>query len=450
MVSVRRADALEFCLVFGTLLLAGCSVKEKHLEPGVDASLIDASQPVDAPEFDGAPPVDAPAVDAALPVDARAVDASSLDAAIDAMPPPDSAGVHIVPTFAALATTCDTVATTVFAVSAPVQLNTSSSPLCGVVAQSGAPEICVLRYGSISVSTAATLAVTGQRVIALIADGDLTIDGTVDASAVGVVDGPGSRGVSIGAGTGTGASTASNPAAVGETNLYGGGGAGGRTVGGSGSSATAAVNGDRMNGGAQITGAVDGPTIAGGTHPASNPSGSLGGGGGGAVVLISCRGTVSVTGTVAANGGGGRPGADVEPSVGNTVFTSGSGGGAGGVIVLQGAGVSVTGRVFANGGGGGSGAPIDNQSGTPGMDGQSSMMSAAGGSLGNAGDGGRGGTAAVAPGIGSRPAGGGATSGGGGGSVGFIATFTPVNVTPTVTPMEASPSVDANRILLTQ
>jgi len=55
----------------------------------------------------------------------------------------------------------------------------------------GAPIICLVSYGSVTIARGATLRVKGSRVLALVAAADVLIQGTLDASAHGPSGGPG-------------------------------------------------------------------------------------------------------------------------------------------------------------------------------------------------------------------------------------------------------------------
>jgi hypothetical protein len=300
----------------------------------------------------------------------------------------------------------------------------------GVVTQAGGAPICVIHYSTIDIGASATLkvvssvnqALTGTgRAVALVADGDVVVDGMLDVSADGIVSGPGG-GLAYSGGT------ISAPS--------GAGGAGFKTAGGAGGSATA--DGGAANGGvatmdpATLTALIGGPKASGG-------------GGGGAATLISCSGRVSVTGIIDAGGGGGMGGYNLFST------TPGGGGGAGGYVVLQGMDVSVTGEMYANGGGGGAG---DNGAGMGtsvqnGGDGTRSESTGAhgGSALSGAGSGGTGGVAGIAtrnPGNGLRATTTGNGAGGGGGSVGWFQSYTPNGVTPTLTPSHASPRFQPN------
>lgn len=57
--------------------------------------------------------------------------------------------------------------------------NTDITSQCngGIVAQANEPEVCVLRYATISLSAGVTAKITGRRVFALVADERVEIDG---------------------------------------------------------------------------------------------------------------------------------------------------------------------------------------------------------------------------------------------------------------------------------
>jgi hypothetical protein len=297
----------------------------------------------------------------------------------------------------------------------------------GVIQQSGGPSLCVFRYGTISIEAGATVTFNNNtqpigRSIALVSDGDLRVNGSIDVGAKGVYDGPGGGYLTSGGG-GSG---------------NGQGGAGFKTVGGAGGSTT--TDGGGNNGGAQT---LDPATVA----PLIGGPKSSGGGGGG-ITLISCRGQVNVGGMIAASGGGGIGGVIL---LGNPV--PGGGGGAGGYVVLQGISVVVTGQLYANGGAGGAGTSSAATQQYDGNDGTWSDTTAAmGGSSPNgAGHGGNGAIVGTGfPGAGGHPTTSGASPGGGGGSMGFLQTYTATGVTPTLTPSHASPQLQPNGTLPTR
>lgn len=331
---------------------------------------------------------------------------------------------------------CDALATEpTFTIGTVTSFDTNLDVACtgGIITQSGAASICVVRADTITISS--TMTVTGGRELALVADGDLTVTSgaTLDVSANGTTGGPGSGRVS--------------GAIAGHGNA-GGNGGGGAGFGQLGSNGGSTVDGSGGAGGTTfdplaITGMI------GGAHP-TNPTvllGVYGGGGGGALSLISCRGTVAMAGLIDAGGGGGGGGFDSIAGIGSDIF-GGAGGGSGGYVVIQGLGVSVTGKLYANGGGGGGGAGDDDsgvdKSGFAGGDGRrSSTQVASGGTTQTtaAGRGGDGGIGAAAPTVG-RGHGNFGSGGGGGGSVGHFQIYVPTGVTPTVSPIEVSPQFD--------
>lgn len=311
-------------------------------------------------------------------------------------------------------------------IGAATTLNTSDDASCngGVVAQTNAPDICVLRYDTVTIERNHTLTVTGSRALAIVADGQLLVDGVLDLSANGHQNGPGGGFLQSG---------------------LAGGGAGFKTAGANGGTAT--LDGGANNGGAATENPALHTELAGGTStPQGLFSDSSSGGAGGAATLISCRGAVSILGVVDAGGGGG------SGAFYSTFFTAlAGGGGSGGHVVLQGMTVMVTGQVYANGGGGGGGAGTSRQMGGPGGDGSRSATSASAGgtSTTGGGNGGQGGTATSLPTVGKMPSATDvyalSTSGGGGASVGFFQTYTPSGVSPVLTPFAASPDFEMNR-----
>ncbi len=312
----------------------------------------------------------------------------------------------------------------------------------GIVAQTGAPGICVLHYRTISIPQDVTLTVTGTlnmppgRAIAFVADEELVIDGILDLSALRGISGPGG-GVILSGGT-----------TMGNNAKPGGGGAGGKTAGAPG--ATDTQDGGAANGGAQaadpsfLAVLVGGAAAAQGGNPGQEPL--FGGGGGGAGTLVSCRSALTVRGTIDAGGGGGMGGLLALASF------PGAGGGAGGYVVLQGKEIAVTGMMFANGGGGGAGMRADQTNGSRGQDGSLSDTDGArgGNPFNNEGAGGNGGVGSSAPTSGKKPTQTPATGGGGGGSVGFFQTYTPAGRTPSLTPSAISPDFQPNGVIRTR
>lgn len=316
---------------------------------------------------------------------------------------------------------CSTLATEALTISADTMLDTSQNQSCSaVIAQPTGPEICVLRYSEIKLDRNKTLTVVGTRALALVADRDVLIDGIVDGSATRSTNtsGPG------------GGQFVSGQAAAGTA----GGGAGYRHDGGDGGTTT---TGGAANGGDARTGPVGVSELFGGARSTQNLRN-----GGGAISVVSCRGTVSVPGTIDVGGGGGDGGETIPP----TTYLPPTGGGAGGTIVLQGMRVDVTGELYANGGsGGGGGVPLNGS--YAGRDALASTMAVSGGGNG-AGQGGSGGTTSQ-PGAGVAGGTNGSASGAGGGSAGFIVIYVPIATASTGTPLAVSPIIESTQIIPT-
>ncbi|HEX4452815.1 MAG TPA: hypothetical protein VH143_18195, partial [Kofleriaceae bacterium] len=331
-----------------------------------------------------------------------------------------------------------------------------------IVPQPGAAEVCIVHYGAIEVGSDAVVTVVGKfgggRAVAFIADGDLTVDGVIDAGGHVGTSGPGG-------GTFTSGALPQDYPSDTPPQYDAGGGAGGASVGGAGGEnigqdAGSGVDGGAVNGGLATMNPASLAALVGGAssplanaNPTDATNQSIGGGGGG-LELVSCHGTTTIRGTLTAGGGGGGGGVAV-----GFIILPGFGGGAGGNIVLEGVAVSVLGSVFANGAGGGGGASLENGVSTPGANGsdgtQSDSTPAGGGNDSMGGVGGTGGYAKVDAGHGSfaRSTGSGNSNffpGGGGGSVGFLQTYTPAGVTPTITPVHASPSFQPNGTVQTR
>jgi hypothetical protein len=309
---------------------------------------------------------------------------------------------HIIPKY--LPTICDQrLSGDPKSITTDATIDTTNPQNCSsVVMQPGGVDICVLRYSALTIEANRTLKFIGPRAVAFVADDDLTIVGALDVSGTA---GRGPGDVVSGTCTGT---------------KGGCGGGGTRTAGGSGGGTSAAGNGGPME---------PSPTqlamLRGGTHSPGSRSG------GGAATLISCRGTVDVSGLIDANGAGGYGDYFLLPQ---NVYVEATGGSSGGTVVLQGMSVKATGRFYANGGGGGGGG---NGGGSDGEDGHRSTVFAGGGAGGGAG--GIGGTEAQGPSNGVRytpdPIGGGA----GGGSAGYFSVSAPAGSQVIVSPVEASP-----------
>jgi hypothetical protein len=224
-----------------------------------------------------------------------------------------------------------------------------------LVTQSDNSQIGVYVARSWNVAVGASVHVTGAYPIAFVAYDAITIGGTLDASSLANVAGAGATAPdTLGVGTGHGGdgTTGDGAAAAGGSFCGAGGGGGSYSVAVPASLGTA-------YGTATLVPLVAGSSGGVGLQPA--------GAGGGAIQLVA-RTSISVTGTLAANGGGGgESGAVTEGAV-----VIGSGGGSGGALLLEAPIVSVTGTLAANGGGGGG------NSASHGQDGQSSATPATG------------------------------------------------------------------------
>ena len=281
-----------------------------------------------------------------------------------------------------------------------------------IVVQPSGPELCVIHGSTLTIPSGEAIGFSGGRAVVLVADDDLIVEGTIDVSANRASNGPGGGLIISG---------------IAATATAGGGGAGFGAAGGAGGTA---VNGGAGAGGS----AVDTTAIFQGGARAGGDVG--GGGGGGAVMLVSCRGTVRVSGLIDAGGGGGVGGASNGPNV----LLGGIGGGSGGLIVIQATAIEISGQVFANGGGGGGGAITTALSGgtrrgEAGENGTRSFETAAAGGTISATSGtvsgGSGGVGAQLAGGGSaltpRGSSSGAGPGGGGGGVGALQLHLPAN-----------------------
>jgi hypothetical protein len=344
--------------------------------------------------------------------------------------------------------TCDTPSTAGdLVISSSGTLDPNLDNVCngGVVDQTGAPSICVVRNESItitsdSITTIAGLVVMTGRPIAFVADRDIDVAGTIDASGHLGINGPGGGAFASGAMPTSDVSTK-----VGE------GGAGGATNGGNGSTATSTGGGE--DGGAHDGGpATMNPALLAAIYGGASTFRTSGAaddtyfaGGGGAVLLVSCHGTVSVSGAINVGGGGGLGGND------SFLPLPAIGGGAGGNVVIQGQTVSITGQLFANGGSGGGGWHADGSTGLGGSDALLDNAPALGRSpVDGAGKGGNGGYGTTPPTDGTHPTQNPTGPAGGGGSVGFLQTYTPNGVTATLTPSKISPPLQPNGIVETR
>ncbi len=254
---------------------------------------------------------------------------------------------------------------------------------------------------SFQIGAQTRLEILGEHAPVVVASGDIIIDGQLDVSAQGTINGAGALG-SCDEGNGQ----------TGNQSRTGGGGGGFATSGGQGG---IAGFGDAPAGGVAALDS-DLEPLRGGCRGGNGQGGLISpGGGGGAIELVSAT-SIQVNGLIAAAGGGGAGG-------GSTFLSGGGGGGSGGAILLQAPVVDrADGVLLVHGGGGGGGGALTN--GLPGT-----TLGGAGGDplpqdIGPGGAGGDGapgsfpggsGQSTLAP-QGEQPAGG----GGGGGGYGRI------------------------------
>jgi len=296
--------------------------------------------------------------------------------------------------------------------------------------------VAVLSIDALAVDAGATVSVIGPKPLLVVAGSTITVDGAIDAgSYVGVTDmvkhtaqtvtfGSGANQactINVG-GDGTNAVSSAGSMGGGGGGFQGAGGAGARGAGASlpagagGAVVAALVIRAGCPGGASGTA---GPTA---TMPASPSSQALGGAGGGAIRLVA-RDSITVAGSISANGAGGA-GAPQSSSCG------GGGGGSGGYVGFEAPTVTLgaMATVTANGGGGGGGGG-GGDAGNEGADGKIDLLVAPGGAISKDGCGQAGGAGSLAAQLDGANAmnGGGcvAGGGGGGGAAGYILIASP-------------------------
>jgi hypothetical protein len=233
-------------------------------------------------------------------------------------------------------------------------MQTWDTGCCGVcpiatapVAQTtaGGPQVVILRAASFNVASGTTLRLIGPYPVIFAVQGNATIAGVIDASANGLVPGPGGN---LSCALSAGENGDGGFDVLGSS---GGGGGGFGSAGGLGGTGNYGTPGE----GGVVRGSMSLSPLLGGCP------GGLGGdwddddcpddtvGAGGGAFQVSVAGTLSVTGILRANGGAGVLGC------GNA--GGGSGGGSGGSILLEASQLqTATAVLIANGGAGGPGA----------------------------------------------------------------------------------------------
>jgi len=312
-------------------------------------------------------------------------------------------------------------------VSLPTTFDTVTGTVTGtqlncVTPMSGGTGYCVVAADTINIG--APLRAIGMKPLVLVAATSISmpLSGSIDVASHRQP----AESIGAGADPATGCNAGNPP---GNANNTSGGGAGGTFTGAGGNGG----GGGNVGGAGGQRGAGSGPVVVirggcPGQDGAGNGKGAHGHGGG-AVFLIAGN-TITVGGTINAGGEGGA-GATVTAD-------GGGGGGAGGMIGFDATTITVTGTLIANGGGGGEGSSMQN--GNNGND--TNLTTAAPGGAngsapgGNGGDGSSG--AAGGPGVIGQDGGNGGGGGGGGGGAGLIkapATASlGTNVSPAPTP----------------
>jgi hypothetical protein len=271
--------------------------------------------------------------------------------------------------------------------------------------EAGSLTVAVLAVHSFT--TNATVTVSGNQPLVIVAGTTITIGALLDGSANAATAGPGGYAAAMGPGAGSkGVHADPYSDAGGGGGSYGTvGGVGGTgtynmvTIGAGPASATYAI-------GASVPGGSGGGS---GTSELCNSGNGGAGGAGGGSIQLSAGASIIIPGAI--NVGGGAGGGGCEPST--TDQGSGGGGGSGGAIFLEAPSVSVGGGLWANGGsGGGGGSGASNTGpGSPGNDGTQSQS----GALGGAGGGTYGGAGGVGAAIAVAVKGSDSANGGGGG-----------------------------------
>jgi len=174
--------------------------------PGLDAGTVDVGTPADAWAADAPSPPDAAGPDAGCIGGPRCV-GSMLRTCDRGMPIDTACSVGCIAAgtphcgelvASNIPSTLLTVGTMDYMASDGFMVDTSSCPelslmglTLGPVVQGDGSEVCVLAVGSLTVPGGATMRVTGSRPFVLAVARDVTIAGTLDASAVGVSAGAG-------------------------------------------------------------------------------------------------------------------------------------------------------------------------------------------------------------------------------------------------------------------
>jgi hypothetical protein len=270
-------------------------------------------------------------------------------------------------------------------------------------------------FNQLTVAMGFTVSLRGSKAVALVSESDIHLDGVLDGTqpCTSPVPSPGPGGEFGGAAGQSSAGAGHGGAGQGAHNQASGGGGGGYgAVGGAGGSSQTGTGAAAVSGGNMV--ALDLSKLQGGFG--GGGAQSAGGGGGAAIQLVAGGSIIVTNGTNGGINAGGCGARAYTTGSGN----GGGGGGSGGLILLEAQSINVSGTLAANGGGGAAG----DTSGGAGQSGKLGTAVASGGVNSNAsqtdaGGGGAGGTknSGAVDGTGGTGINNG---GGGGGGVGYI------------------------------
>ena len=340
-------------------------------------------------------------------------------------PPGDGSSSNCTPGFVNL---CSIAAGTLpLIIIVPTKLNTDTDPRCRVVTQTGGPDICVLAFSRLEITSGATLTFFGSRAVAVMATTEIVVAGTLDVASHRLTQ-------QAEPGAGSLASCAFDRA-VEDDNGGGSGGAGGTCAAQGGAGGDGDTDHSLPDDGIAL-GGMPGMVAAlsvlrGGCSGQSggynSPARGRGGHGGGAVYLAAPF--IQIAGAVLAGGAAGGGGSADSHGGG------GGGGGSGGTIILQGDKITIDtdGLLLATGGGGGQGG-TNTSVGEDGANAIAITAAPGGDSMPNGGVGGAGSTS----GVGTAGFGDNAGGGGGGGGTGYIRILSPMAITTDASIMPAA------------
>lgn len=284
----------------------------------------------------------------------------------------------------------------------------------------GTQPIGVWTFHRFAVNGGAAVRFTGARSAVFVSGTSVAVGGTIDGTGGCAGSDVACAGPGGGVGGNAAIATGCGPGGTGAAATSAGGDGGGGGGGGRGAGAAGGLGGGDgtggVGGGACV--AANAEPLVGGSGAGAGGPGAVArckGGGGGGALQITALESLTVSGTITLGGAGGEGGAG-DPNTSNAA--AGCGGGAGGTLLLEAPAATISGTLAANGGGGGGGASGANP-GSPGAPGGVTATPASGGApAGIGGAGGAGAAGATAPVVGSPSTIG--NGGGGGGGIGAI------------------------------